>query len=64
MKHVVINVGEDNYGVASLGEDLKPLSDEWEVGIMLAVAMDRMIQADYSVELIARIINEAYESRL
>ena len=64
MKHVVINVGEDNYDVASLGDDLKPLSDEWEVGIMLAVAMDRMIESGYSVELIARIINETYESRL
>nr|DAF07561.1 MAG TPA: hypothetical protein [Caudoviricetes sp.] len=64
MKHVVINVGKDNYGVVSLGDDLKPLSDEWETGIMLAVSMDRMIESGYSKELIANIIDEAYESRL
>ncbi len=48
MKRVVINVGKTGYGVASLGDDLKPLSEEQEVGIMLAVVFDRMIASGYS----------------
>lgn len=64
MKHVVINVDKTGYGVASLGDDLKPLSEEQEVGIMLAVTFDRMIASGYSKELIAEIINETYENRL
>lgn len=64
MKQVIINVGEDNYDVVSFGDDSKPLSDEQKVGIMLAVAMDKMIESGYSIELIAKIIDEAYESRL
>lgn len=64
MKHVVISVGKNDYEVDSLGDDLKPLSDEREVGIMLAVAMDRMIESGYSKELIAEIIASTYKNRL
>lgn len=64
MKRVVINVGKTEYGVASLGDDLKPLPNEWEVGIMLSVAIDRMIEFGYSKKMIMEIINSAYESRL
>lgn len=64
MKRVVISVGKNDYEVDSLGDDLKPLSDEREVGIMLAVAMDRMIESGYSIELIGEIVDAAYESRL
>lgn len=64
MKHVVINVGKDNYEVVSLGNDSKPLSYEVETGIMLSVVMDRMIESGYSKELIAKIIDDAYEIRL
>ena len=63
MEHVVINVGDTDYGVASLGDDLKPLADEQEVGIMLAVAFDRMIAAGYSKKTIMKIANSAYEYR-
>lgn len=64
MKRVIIDVGEDNYDIVSLGDDSKPLSDEQEVGIMLAVAMDRMIKSGCSIELIGEIVDAAYESRL
>lgn len=64
MKHVVISVGKDDYEVDSLGDDLKPLSDELEAGIMLAVVMDRMIGSGYSKKLIDEIVDAAYESRL
>lgn len=64
MKRVVISVGKDDYEVDSLGDDSKPLSSEWETGIMLAVAFDRMIESGYSKELIAEIIDSTYKSRL
>lgn len=64
MKHVVISVGKYDYEVDSLGDDSKPLSAEWETGIMLAVAFDRMIESGYSKELIAEIIDATYENRL
>ena len=64
MKHVVVSVGKDYYEVDSLGDDLKPLSDELEAGIMLAVVMDRMIGSGYSKKLIDEIVDAAYESRL
>ena len=64
MKQVIINVGNDAYTVISLGDNLKPLSDEWEASIMLTAAMDRMLESGYSKELIAKIVDIAYESRL
>ena len=64
MKQIIINVGNDAYTVISLGDDLKPLSDEWETSIMLAAAVDRMIESGHSKELVMKIIDEAYESRL
>lgn len=64
MKHVVINVDKYNYDIVSLGDNDKPLSSEEEIGIMLAVSMDRMIGSGYSKELIAKIVDAAYESRL
>lgn len=63
MKHVVINVDKDDYAVVSLGDNLKPLSAEWETGIMLSAAIDRMIASGYSKELIMEIIDSTYESR-
>ncbi|MDF3263973.1 hypothetical protein P2868_04035 [Lactiplantibacillus plantarum] len=63
MKQVVINVGNDAYTVISLGDDLKPLSDEWEASIMLTAAIDRMIESGHSKELIMKIIDVAYGSR-
>lgn len=64
MKHVVINVDKDNYEVASLGDDLKPLSNEQEVGIMLAVVFDRMIASGYSKKMIMKIAKDTYKNRL
>lgn len=64
MKHVTINVDKDDYEVVSLGDNLKPLSAEWETGIMLAVAFDRMIESGYSKELIAEIVASTYKNRL
>jgi len=64
MKRVVINVGKDVCEVDSSGDDSKPLSAEWETGIMLAVALGRMIESGYSKELIAEIIDSTYKSRL
>lgn len=64
MKHVVINVDKDNYEVASLGDDLNPLSNEQEVGIMLAVVFDRMIASGYSKKMIMKIAKDTYKNRL
>ena len=64
MKHVVINVDKDNYEVASLGDDLKPLSNEQEVGIMMAVVFDRMIASGYSKKMIMKIAKDTYKNRL
>ena len=64
MKRVVINVGKDDYEVDSLGDDLKPLSNEQEVGIMLAVVFDRMIASGYSKKMIMKIAKDAYKNRL
>lgn len=63
MKHVVINVDKTGYGVASLGDDLKPLSEEQEVGIMLAVVFDRMIASDFSKKMIMNIAKDTYKNR-
>lgn len=63
MKQVIINVGNDAYTVISFGDNLKPLSDEWEASIMLTAAIDRMIKSGNSKELIAKIVDIAYESR-
>lgn len=64
MKHVVISVGKDDYEVDSLGDDSKPLSDEQEVGIMLAVVFDRMIASGYSKKMIMKIAKDTYKNRL
>ena len=64
MKQVVINVGNDAYTVISLGDDLKPLTDDWEISIMITATIDRMIESWYSKELINKIIDSAYEIRL
>lgn len=64
MKHVTINVGKDNYAVVSLGDNLKPFPLEQEISIMLVAAIDGMIESGYSKELIMKIIDSAYESRL
>jgi len=64
MKHVVINVDKAGYGVASLGDDFKPLSNAQEVGIMLAVAFDRMIASGYSKKMIMKIAKDTYKNRL
>ncbi|MCG0730019.1 hypothetical protein IMAU60170_02213 [Lactiplantibacillus plantarum] len=64
MKQVVISVGNDEYTVISLGDDLKPLSAEREIGITLVAAIDKMIESGYSKELIIKIIDDAYENRL
>ena len=64
MKHVVISVGKDDYEVDSLGDDLKPLSNEQEVGIMLVVSIDRMIELGYSKKLIMEITDSIYRNRL
>jgi len=64
MKQVIINVGKDAYTVISLGDDLKPLSDEWEASIMITAVIDRMIKSGYSKELITKTIDSAYEIRL
>lgn len=64
MKHVVINVDKTGYGVASLGDDLKPLSNEHEVGIMLAIAFDKMIASGYSKKIIMKIAKDTYENRI
>lgn len=63
MKHVVISVGKDDYDVDSLGDDLKPLSEEQEVGIMLAVVFDRMIASGYSKKMIMQIAKDTYKNR-
>lgn len=63
MKHVVINVDKTGYGVASLGDDLKSLSDEQEVGIMLAVSFDRMIASGFSKKMIMKIAKDTYKNR-
>ena len=64
MKQVIINVGNDAYTVISLGDNLKPLPDEWEISIMITAAIDGMIESGYSKELITKIIDSAYEIRL
>lgn len=64
MKHVVINVGKTGYGVSSLGDDFKSLSNVQEVGIMLAVAFDRMIASGYSKKMIMKIAEDTYKNRL
>jgi len=64
MKQVVISVDKTGYGVASLGDDLKPLSDEQEVGIMLAVVFDRMIASGYSKKMIMKIAKDTYKIRI
>jgi len=64
MKHVVISVGKDDYEVVSLGDDLKPLSAEYETGIMLIAAIDRMIASGYSKKLIMEIADSIYRNRL
>jgi len=63
MKHVVISVGKDDYDVDSLGDDLKPLPEEQEVGIMLAVVFDRMIASGFSKKMIMNIAKDTYKNR-
>ncbi|WP_353726288.1 hypothetical protein ABVE96_09400 [Lactiplantibacillus plantarum] len=63
MKQVVINVGRDEYTVNIYGYDFKKLTAERVTGMMLAAAIDRMIESGHSKELVMKIIDDAYESR-
>lgn len=63
-KQVVINVGNDEYTVNIWGDNLKTLTAERVTGMMLAAAVDGMIESGHSKELVMKIIDEAYESRL
>ncbi|TBX47349.1 hypothetical protein EUZ87_05140 [Lactiplantibacillus paraplantarum] len=63
MKQVVINIGNDEYTVNIWGDDLKKLSAERVTGMMLAAAIDRMIESGHSKELVMKIVDDAYESR-
>ncbi|MGV6878036.1 hypothetical protein [Lactiplantibacillus plantarum] len=64
MKQVFINSGSDEYPVIISDDDLKTLSDERVTVMMLAAAIDRMIESGHSKELVMKIIDEAYESCL
>ncbi|MFX0554871.1 hypothetical protein [Lactiplantibacillus plantarum] len=64
MKQFDINVGNDEYTINIGGYDLRKLSDERVTGMLLAAAVDRMIESGHSKELIMKIIDEAYEIHL
>ena len=66
MKQVDINVAKDKYivNIDIWSDDLSTLSDERETSVLFAVAIDRMIKSWHSKELVMKIVDEFYESRL
>ena len=66
MKQVDINVGKDKYivNIDIWSDDLKTLSDKRETSMLFAVAINRMIKSGHSKELVMKIVDEFYESRL
>ncbi|MDY8143940.1 hypothetical protein UZ717_01305 [Lactiplantibacillus plantarum] len=63
MKQFDINVGNDEYTINIGGYYLRKLSDERVTGMLLADAIDRMIESGQSKESVMKIIDEAYENR-